>query len=67
MKSAGKGYINGAMERNLKENGLITKCMEEEYWFGQMESSMKENFKTIRGMDRGLLNGLMAGSMMVAG
>ena len=67
MKFVEKEYINGVIEKNMKDFGKTTKCMVEVYWYGQMENNMKENFKMTKDMAWELSNGLMVVNMKEVG
>ncbi|EGR32540.1 hypothetical protein IMG5_078660, partial [Ichthyophthirius multifiliis] len=59
--------INGKMEDNIKENGLIIKCMEKVFILGKMEENMKVIIQMIKKMDMVSINGLMVDYMMENG
>jgi hypothetical protein len=42
MRYVGQASINGVMARNIKDNGLIIKCMERANFGGQMAKSILE-------------------------
>lgn len=46
-------------KRNMKENGLIIQCREEEYILGKMVDDMRVNIIRIRSMVMGFTNGMM--------
>ena len=57
--------ISGNKERDMKESGLVIKCMERELYYGQMVKSTLENLSRIEDKDMDNLFGEM-GELIVA-
>lgn len=58
-----QGIIIGWMEKDMRVNGKIIKCMVREGYIGKMERNMKEIFIKIKEKGWVLLSGMMGGNM----
>jgi len=59
--------INGKMEENTMETGIITICMEWEFIFILMELHMRVSIRKIRKLDMAFISGPTVESMKVGG
>jgi hypothetical protein len=58
-----KGYVNGKMDVNIKDHGLIIKSMDMVYILGLMVEDMKVITKMIKSMEQEHIHGQMGGNM----
>ena len=58
-----KGYVNGKMDVNIKDHGLIIKSMDMVYILGLMVEDMKVITKMIRNKEQDHIHGQMGGNM----
>jgi hypothetical protein len=67
MRLMGMEYINGLMEKYIRESGKTIKWMDKAFWSGLMIRNIKVDLKMIKDMAMEYINGKMERSSEVTG